>query len=584
MEVLRALIVQMFENGDKLLECLLITSSTVGQDIFDGPRLTTLPSPSKSSLLHSKPLSTSSSIELSSNLYWYLMGQFLPMTAIVMTVDRMLGQSRANTAAAFYNHATCRLVSFLLRVLRDRGDRSKEDDNTMAQQAMTVLAAWMGFDMSQLNDKCFVDFVQELECSLCWTLSRAYSSLALLTYDYAAVIRRFIEIKVATFNWSTYSQICLLTVLVSSDPMKFGEAFFQVHVAMLSDKEYRKIFNCGTLDAALVAILKYDNTRKVYEAGILSVIELVNKRLSMLCLDFNITANQMNDLLRLTQKLMDVRSESVSEKLNTNLLADLLTRLLTQNNQQTGITPNLLLDSTYHQYVDVALYICVQCSTESSAIKSLASVLFMNLCDTIAQTVNLSYRRSKDSHASDVCIHASLQTIAWMRELISNEVTFDMNIWNHNGVDKLRSVLKFCLRQGMRIETNELSEVQSSYLQLVSMLIAFAYSGKNPLGRVDDIVCIPANQSVPSQIFNMVTSHSKFDVLMRSSESSNIQIELSCILFTCISCAADIEFCMDTWASLLACYDCGVDDKDIFLRSILFEYSRIASQVRQLSR
>ena len=193
MEILEAIITQVFGNNDKCLECLVITSSGSTRDHENMNSPIALLLPKSDSLL-------TSSLDLSSNLYGYLIGQFMPMKTIVTTVDAILGPSRSITASAVYGRPTCYLVSYLLRVLQDRSERLKENDKNIAQLAVSLLAAWMNFDVSQVTDKVFAEFVHDMEDCLCWTLSRPLASLALLTYDCTAVVSRFFKIKVATIN------------------------------------------------------------------------------------------------------------------------------------------------------------------------------------------------------------------------------------------------------------------------------------------------------------------------------------------------------------------------------------------------
>jgi hypothetical protein len=440
----------------------------------------------------------------------------------------------------------------------------------MGQHAMTVLIAWMNFDTSKLTDKVITEFLNELEESLCWTLSKEFSSLALLTYDCTAVIRRFMETKAAAFQLcDDTTHKCLLTTIVSSDPIKFGDAFLQTYVTVHDKQEYQKLFACGILDKPLSAILKYSDIQSKYRKEILCIIEDVNERLSALCIDFNITTDRMNDLLSLTQILMDKERESEQKQLNANVLADLLARLLTESNREANT-------ASKQKCIEVATYICVERSnTESDRIKSLSSVLFLKVCDAIVKSSN---QGTKDGNRCVPCV-PSMQPIAWMKELLSKELSFDIAVLNDECDEILRSVIKVCLRHGMRIDSDSSIEIRLTFLQLVTLLISFAYSNNNPLGCVHKDRTT-ANKSLPSQIFDMITSHSKFGILMGVDESSSIQVELSRILFICMSHAADIEFNIATWTLLLSCYDCGFDDKNIFLRSTLYEYSRISSQVR----
>jgi hypothetical protein len=441
----------------------------------------------------------------------------------------------------------------------------------MGQHAMTVLIAWMNFDTSYLTDKVITEFISELEDSLCWTLSKEFSSLALLTYDCTAVIRRFMEIKATAFKLcDDNTQRCLLTTVVSSDPIKFGEAFLQTFVTVHDKQEYQKLFACGILDKPLSAILKYSDIQIKYRKEILCIIDDVNKRLTALCIDFNISTDRMNDLLSLTQILMDKERESEQKKLNADVLADLLARLLTESNQEANT-------ASKQKCIEVATYICVErCNTESDRIKSLSSVLFLKLCDAIVQS---SYQGTKDGNGYVPCVLPSMQPIAWMKELLSKELSFDMAVLNIECDGILRSVIKVCLRHGMKIDSDSSIEIRLTFLQLVSLLISFAYSNNNPLGCIHKDRTT-ANKSLPSQIFDMVMSHSKFDILMGVDESSSIQVELSRILFICMAHAADIEFNIASWKLLLSCYDCGFDDKNLFLLSTLYEYSRTSSQVR----
>ena len=562
MQVLRTLIGQVFESGDKFFDCLLLTSNTVQPESVKGaPPMIRLP--------------TQSSFGQSSNMYWCLIGQFLSRTSITMIVDQILERSRnSNTdTAVIYDVATRRLVTFLLRLLKDRDDESTDDDNVMAQHAMVILTAWMGCDTSKLVDRTFAEFVHELEGSFCWSVSHGYSSFALLAYDCTIILRKFIEIRIATSEWFAFSQRCLLSVAASSDPIKFGEAFFNEYCVIKNNQGFQKIFDCGMLDTSISAILN-DDTRTIYRDEICSLTQDVNRRLSKGCSD-NCSADKIYALLSLSQKLLDVKCESVSDILDLNLLADILARLLRQSNQEMKAEPNQLFVDKSKRYVEVALCICARYSTESISISTLSSILFIYLCTTIGSNLILQNTSGTSSNAG--CMMSLRLQMSWMTNFLSHHVTFDSNILKDDGIAKLKSLLKACLRHGMRTEDDGANEIRLSCLQLVILLINYLHSEKNLIGYLGSTAL---NQSIPSQVFDMVTSHSKFHVLMSSADSSAMQFEISRILFACISKATDIKFSMTTWASLLACFDAGVDGKDLFLRSVLVEYNRIANEVR----
>ena len=575
--MLGALIDRICENGDRFFECLLLTFTGVG--VVEQPPVTWRMA-SLSSQLQAKKSSHPTSTGRPSNFYWCFIGKFLPFTSIVVTVDRILEQYRDTTASAWHDHATCRLVTHLMRQLRDRVELSIDDISLMSRHAMVVLAAWMSLDISLLIDKVLVELVSELEDSLCWSLSKAFSSLALLSYDYASIMQRFFEVKVATSKWCTSPQKCLLTVVVSSDCTKCCEAFFKVYSTVKNSNGYQQIFKGGILDASMSAMLNCDENKTSHRDEILSIISDVNGRLSALCLDSNIASHEMNTLLPLTMRLINVEIEFEQNMLNTNILADILSQQLIRSGQALTSTPRQELESEMQQFIEAALYICLHCKTGSESISALSSFLFLYLCDLIVLTS--SHQKMNASRvANDNITSSQVQQITWMKQLISGEFLFDLDAVNKNGFAKLVALVRACLRNGMRVEGNDTIKIRSLYLELVNLMIKIARSDncrQRPIGTTGSTT---QDQSISSLVFSMVTTHSKFDVLMSSVENKGVQVEISRVLFTCISRATDIKFAMATWSLLLSFFDAGIDDKDLLLRSVLFEYSRLAKKVRE---
>jgi hypothetical protein len=85
-----------------------------------------------------------------------------------------------------------------------------------------------------------------------------------------------------------------------------------------------------------------------------------------------------------------------------------------------------------------------------------------------------------------------------------------------------------------------------------------------------------------SQIFDMVTTHSKFQAAIAQTDANpenRLKVETVLLLETCLSMTDQVRFDEEVWRSFLAAFDAGVSQTDIVLRRLLSCYQKLAPAV-----
>jgi hypothetical protein len=572
LDSVRALFSQMFANDDKAIDCLLLACNGLQRKENDGHVAEMIEGFSGSTTFTCLDKSARIAHRLFSVFYLYLIGKFLTDKTILMVIDKLLSQYGDNNIE-YGNLPTCRLISYFLRLSQQRIDWSRMEAKITTRHSMVLLKAWMNFKVSLVDTELLDELLLEIEKSLSSSLMHGYSSLALLAYNREALVHRFIETKITRHAGMELRGGCLLTSIFSSDPLKFGPVFFQMHGVMKAKKEYIRIFCSGVFDRSLAVILDSVDKVDIYRGEIQSIIGLFNDRLSKADSDCMMHKNPWNDFLAATHKLLTLSDEATVHNFNTNLLVDFMVRLIQRLNQESRTIPIVIPISLHEQYIQVGLCICAQCHSKSDSIKRFSTTLFVHLCDAV--TLSLRVHQDTVDLSSESKTQFRIPCLVWLEQLIANVVSFDLKQLQQNDISFLNSLIKACLRHGMRVQIDGNNIVQISCLQLVQSLIKVVQTEMNSLDTV-------GTYSMSRHVFNMVTSHSKFEELMSSSDCCRIQLEVIRILFACVSHAADIEFDHHTCTALLACFDAGITEKDRLLRCTIFKFLKIAVKVRTL--
>jgi hypothetical protein len=497
-------------------------------------------------------------------LYMYLIGEFLPDEVMLTILDTLLRRIGDNTIQ-YNDHVIFRLISYFLHQSRVRISWPTLDITSAARFTSSLLNAWMTANFTSFKRKFFLTFVLDMERSLCSSFSHWCSSFALYEHDSEALIQRCLETTNSRTIDSVPSDVCLLATIISLDPIQFTPAFLNVHKKLEHGEEYRRAMVNGLLDHVLDVVLECHDILHMYQQEILSIIGLFHLRMSMVLVDMSLLDN-CHHFFSVILKLL--RNSNFEARTDQIVLENVALQLFQQKHEDGSSPFDCIPFSTREEAVQVVIRICKRSKSDDVAMmKPLSSLLLVYLCETLTRSLrNLSNPHEKSS---------ALRLITGLRELFSTDLTFDSNHFKDKGISFLKSLVKACLRLGIRIDNDCTDNIRLSCLDLVRSIVMMMHTDTSSgpcLGTV-------FKQSMASEVFTMVTAHSKFDHLMNSNGCDDLQLEVLRIIRTCLFFTTNIAFDEHVWLSLLACFGAGVVEKDLLLRDILFEYGRQDTKV-----
>jgi hypothetical protein len=452
-----------------------------------------------------------------------------------------------------------RLVSYLLQLSRFRRNSSSVDEATQALLTSSLLRAWMICGVSSA-DSTLVTFLLEMETALCLRLRNFFSSPALYEYDCESIARKCIETKIARKLHNLPLCDCLLTAIILSDSVLYGPAFLRVHETLSSDVEYKEIVIMGSLDDILYTVLRCKDVVNIHETQVVSISSLFNDRMARMSEDVIFQGNGGRFFAIV---LLLLHSTHYGERMNLVLLRSILIRYVEASAGKRQLV-------IYDEFVEVALFICLNSSNDVDGVTTLSSRMLVYLCESLIVLLRVS--RIDGNLRDDP---STLRYFIWLERLLSSDIHFDSQHLEQKGVAFLNGLIKSCLRVGIALGDFRSEDVRLSCLKFVRTLVNLMQEDSSSLNCVGALL----KPSISSQTFTMVTSHSKFYALMTSQQYYEVQVHVLRILLACLTSNHMSQFDRNIWTSLLTSFHAGVHEKDFLLRLVLMKYSKVAAKV-----
>jgi len=481
---------------------------------------------------------------------------------LVASLDSFLSGRFEKNDLHFTGEPSSRLLRLYVKFIVQKVDWKTFDKlPAAARLSATILKMWLSLTSDHVSTGLRLQIVQQLEEILCRTLSNGFSSLVLLEYGSDILLRRCLTTKLWFVEQNHRSSNCLMAAVIESDPVRFGPAFIRLHSEEVDNASYQRVFRLGLLDNALCSV--FDN-RDVEELGpkqaINSIGILLNGRSHDMLSD---TEADMVSLDRFFSALLAyIQETSPSESVPLRAHAALLTKLLGEDLQGTASISERISVSFQQKVIELSLRLC---GLKAEGAGILSSTLLVFLCNAIPSSLRGTFKRNEvsDGHLPPVWL------IRWLLELLAICRDLDTGVDKTDFVSCLPTLLRASLRYGIGTNGEVDHSVRALCLELVSSLVQFLQRGATHLRQLPSSF---SSKPLASHVFEMISSHSKFRLLLISPGSvaeEKLRVEALRLLRCCLLATEEIRFDEDVWNSLLSCFDAGLSEKDKLVRQLL---------------
>jgi hypothetical protein len=510
-------------------------------------------------------------------LYLYVIGRFLPEESLVNSLGCMLeliGGESVDVGDNPFGRLTLYFLQLAIRHVR----WPALDTLSAVKFTAKALKAWLTLAAeSEGRSMFFMGLVLHLEDLLFLSFSNGFSSLALIEYESEPLVRSCLKTKVMVIDKNGHrSQGCLLGSMITADPVKLSPAFLRLYVEEAQNNSYGHLFDHGLLDTALCAALDCQEFVKDHLEDVLSLAGLLNTRatrlLSLLPANNHTLDGLISVLLTFTLHTNNVERETLPS------VVELLTRLVGQRQGASIRFLDQFSGSTREKILELALRFCiVNRRNRNDGVGPLSSALLFYLCETLPRCLRLYFAGHNSSDATE---HTTpLRFIGWLCVLLSSGFEFDSNNFAPDGASSVTGLVRACLRYGIRTNDESNTKIRWSCLKTVRSLLTALQDKTSPI-RIRALGS-SWSTTLASQVFTMLTSHSKFCTLMAptSTNEKDVKLEAVRILLCCLSATDDIEFNGSIWSSLLSCFNASMSEMDLVLRPVLSLYGSKAPNV-----
>ena len=486
------------------------------------------------------------------SLHAYLLGPFLSEKELVVSLERVLQEEFEKTDSLLADVPLSRLLRLYLDLAVQKVGRKAFDKLPATRLSSRLVKFWIVLTEKDLSNGLLLEIVQQLEKLLCLTLSHGFSSVVLHDYSSDRLLRCCLKTKLCSLQQKHRSLHCLMAAMIESDPVRFAPAFSRLQASDADTDAYRRIFNLGMLDFALrVTFENHDfegeSKHTIHSLGRLldsrSQDILSDSRASLVSLDGYLSA-----LLACTKKSSSLNSFRWSSHVY------LMTKLLSE-----GIKSNVGRFSLLMQQKIIVLSLRL-CELNADGVDTLSSFLLVSLSNAVPSALGAFFKRT-GSYGGNL---SSVLLIGGLLELLARRTRVPRRI------ACLPALVRSSLRYGIATDGEADLSVRMQCIRLVGSLIPLLQDGATHSQSMS--ITSSFARRLPSQVFEMVTSHSKFRLLLQSSGSTEVEkekVEVLRLMRCCLLAMNDLQFDSDVWQALLSCFDAGMSEKDCLVRELL---------------
>jgi hypothetical protein len=251
----------------------------------------------------------------------------------------------------------------------------------------------------------------------------------------------------------------------------------------------------------------------------------------------------------------------------SHIVLDLLSSTLEQSKQ-------LLRNAAATKLCKLGMVLTSHSALEDkpSVKKRLAGTLFALLCEWLPHTY-------KHQGAADL---DHITVLTWLVSLLQDVDEFDIEILKGMKPSLIQKAFRSCLKHGIS-ESTEDSEGSAMSLKLVRLLLVRMFGSQSQRQMLKEYLPKPS----PAEVFAMLTSHSKFPLMLsRSVEHIKTpkggcdRLELVRLMLCCVILSPnEIAIESSTWTALYSAFSAGLGELDTAIRQIFSASCTLQSQV-----
>lgn len=541
-----------FSNGDFFFDCTLISGSRLEVATYSHTGLDT-----------NRGCAAVSAAGIRSTLFSYLIGPFLSDATLIASVVDLIPGSLETTKTSFEDLSS-KVLRQYLRLIIQKVNWKARDRLSTTRFSSSIFHSWLSLSDEDLSDGILFEVAKQFEALLCRTLPHTFSSVMLLTTSSDLLLRRCLVSKLSMKNLENKSSSgCLMASLIASDPVRFGPSFLQLHKEHVDNDCYVRIFDYGLLDSALCSTFECHAFEKPLQA-VESLGILLDKRSRMLLSEWHsvLTECFISALLAFTTDL------NLLERVPFSSHILLVSKIL----QERRLEKHIWLQRTHQNVVLLALRLCGQ---RSDGAPMLSATLLEYLLCALPPTIREFF---KGEAITDAALSALSFLLRCLKEVFAVSRSFDTKHFGLDVSQRFSSLIRSCLRYGIATSGNDKNSIRELMLQIVQQLVPLLHPEHSKLS----VLVTSFSKPFGTHVFELMISHSKFAALLLSPTSNaerKVRLEALRLMKACLLAAEDIDFNVDVWFRLLACYDAGTADKDLLVLEVLVLIARCAPSV-----
>ena len=508
-------------------------------------------------------------------LFFFIASPFLPGDSLVACLKLLFGLGWSDRKGIAGRICAVQNYLMLLCQLLDGHEVERTDF------VDSLFRAWWSIPLDLGHGVSPGEVAPDLERVFCKILSQdsvAMSSAlcnSLVSIPPGQIVKKCLQSKMRLTKLSeSRSSDCFLAALVESDFVRYAPEFLK----QLSGDEHRRtveaLIERGSLDSAIREVFERQTNVKEQRRVLGFVAEkIIDRAIDAL----GTPQKSPEDLSTVMSIIICINSGTIRQLPECKigeLAAKLAENLISKLGSMDG--NGVLRVALSTKKIQLALLLCkAMPDFDVHPMRVLASAALFRLSSLVS--ISSKHTGKKEVQGKD---EKSNQGIHWMCELLEAVQRFDNKLFFRTGSSFLSKLIRTCLKNSLSLETAEITVPRPLCLTLVHRLV-LATRKSFSLESLGSALKKPLSL----QVFEMITTHSKFGAAIASKETnneSNARLELIRLIRCCLSVDEEIQFDAAVWHTLQEGYGASTTESDMALRQVLSMYQLRASEVSLL--
>jgi hypothetical protein len=512
--------------------------------------------------LSSGVASPGTSAEQSAILYLYFVCPFLPPLQISQGLKILLKMYPERSTSDQLNSLTLEFLSKAVLCVKSL----EHDLDHCVETIRELVNGWVSssdWPVNVATDKV-VGSLEKVLTSLLRSNSMASTLVHLALVDHSD------EIMVARCMQMNNDGVpklksSLLSTLIERDITRFGSQFYKQLNSLAFDGD---MFENGYFDDPVLLVLGSHIVLRENRDSVLAWERSLVSRASKLLSACLVNCGATDKLLAVL--LGRLKLESVDHSLFASLVMPMTTFISQTLRSQSLGQVTLPTPATV---LEVAVRLCCICSSggEDNA-KILSSELLLCLSELIPHSLRFHAHSKTDGGGGNV--PKPDMVLRWTTRILDEVRKYDRDCSGGTGVTTFGNMIRCCLRYGLSNKRSPGVQTKISCLRLVKTFVEAVSSDSTDL----DHLCT-SSKHLASQVFEMLVSHSQFDLIFSGLPERQEKSEIVLLLLVCLSSTDTITFDFSLWEKLLQSFQAGVGETDLAVRKLLTQYGKLVATV-----